>query len=137
VSSAGNNGPALTTVGAPGGTSTNIISVAAYVSPEMMETGYSLITSPKWAGTANGKNGKENVISKPIRSSTDVKSDVDMGSSSVLTDTLTGTTYTWSSVGPASDGDSGVNICAPGGAITCVPNWTLQRKQPHEWDVHE
>ncbi len=88
VSSAGNNGPALTTVGAPGGTSDAILGVAAYVSPAMMEAKY---CAPK--------------------------------------DDNEGTTYTWSSVGPTADGAQGPDIMAPGAAITCVPNWCLQRNQ--------
>ncbi len=91
VGAVGNNGPALTTVNAPGGISSSIIGVAAYVSPEMMKVAYSL------------------------QSNTDEK------------DALVGSTYTWSSVGPAQDGDNGVTICAPGGAITSVSNWTLQK----------
>ena len=88
VGSAGNNGPALTTVGAPGGTSSSILGVAAYVSPAMMEAKY---CAPK------DENG--------------------------------GTTYTWSSVGPCADGAQGVDVMAPGAAITCVPNWCLQKTQ--------
>ena len=42
VSSAGNAGPALTTVGAPGGTSSAILSIGAYVSPAMAAVAHSV-----------------------------------------------------------------------------------------------
>ncbi len=42
VASAGNAGPALTTVGAPGGASEAFVSVGAVVTPAMMQAGYAL-----------------------------------------------------------------------------------------------
>ena len=42
---------------------------------------------------------------------------------------MPGAPYTWTSRGPTMDGDRGVTVCAPGGAITSVPHFTLRCSQ--------
>jgi tripeptidyl-peptidase-2 len=110
VASAGNAGPALSTAGAPGGTTTSLIGVGAYVSPHMMRDEYSM-RQQDHSSSATGHESKHS------------------SSSSSMNTYPPGMQYTWSSRGPAFDGDYGPNISAPGGAIACVPNWTLQRNQ--------
>lgn len=76
--SAGNDGPAISTMGSPGGEATSVIGVGAYISPEMGELLYSVIEkTPE-------------------------------------------TMFMFSARGPTRNGDRGVDIVAPGAAITSL-----------------
>lgn len=85
VTSAGNDGPCFSSIGAPAGMSSTFVTVGAYVKHAQMEAEYALL---------------EPVGEKP---------------------------YTWSSRGPCTDGYQGVDIYAPGSAITSVPVYGLHK----------
>ncbi|KAI8983667.1 hypothetical protein BDB01DRAFT_850343 [Pilobolus umbonatus] len=85
VTSAGNDGPCYSSIGAPAGMDESFITVGAYVKHAQMEAEYSLL---------------ESVTERP---------------------------YTWSSRGPCTDGYHGVDIYAPGSAITSVPVYVLNK----------
>ena len=99
VCAAGNHGPALTTNNAPGGAFSACLSIAAVVTPSMQETLYSMLPS----------------------------TDIEEGGIECTKSNNLDTTFTWSSVGPTADGDWGVNLCAPGGAIASVPQWCMSK----------
>jgi len=81
IAAVANQGPGLSTVHAPGGTSTAALGVGAYLSPAMME---------------------------PF--STEARAEA---------------LFQFSSRGPTADGAWGVSVCAPGAAVSSVPNWSL------------
>ena len=97
--SAGNDGPALSTLGSPG-TLSDVITVGAYVSGPMMKDMYSTLPPPMLSS--------ENDSDKGLLPG--------------------GSSYDFTSRGPTPDGHY-PDICAPGGAIAPVPRHTLQVRQ--------
>ncbi|KAI8884711.1 hypothetical protein K501DRAFT_247452 [Backusella circina FSU 941] len=85
VTSAGNDGPCYSSIGAPAGMDDSFITVGAYVKHSQMQAEYALL---------------ESVTERP---------------------------FTWSSRGPSTDGYRGVDIYAPGSAITSIPVYVLNK----------
>lgn len=85
VTSAGNDGPCYSSIGAPAGMDNSFITVGAYVKHSQMQAEYALL---------------ESVTERP---------------------------FTWSSRGPTTDGYQGVDIYAPGSAITSIPVYVLNK----------
>jgi hypothetical protein len=138
VSSAGNAGPALTTVGAPGGISSHLIGVGAAVTSRMMDDLYALRSKYSALGHATTVTGAGQDAAATMQlgsPSASARRDLAVvppstpGASTPAPafslDRALDTNFTWSSRGPTSDGALGVSICAPGAAITSVPSWTL------------
>lgn len=120
VSSAGNEGPALSSVSAPGGTTTSIIGVGAYVTPDMATQAYSHLQS-EFTST---------LPDAPSTPSTSLDSRISARLSSAGSQTpVIGMPYTWTSRGPVPNGGMTISICAPGGAIAPIPLWNLKKKQ--------
>lgn len=133
VSSAGNDGPALSTVGAPAGTSDHLISVGAIITPAMMHAAYS-VNAEKQANQLGRSNVEDNPFLTDNGDDEEKEKQGDVASGDTVFDPQTGRQlrampFGWSSRGPCVDGYAGVTISAPGGAITCVPRWTLKRVQ--------
>ena len=123
VASAGNSGPALSTVGAPGGLSPFAIGVGATATEAMMDDLYAL----RSYYAADGSGSRLPVTLADRKMTGD-----DLAASAVSSrthDRAEDVQYTWSSRGPSSDGALGVCVSAPGGAITTVPSWTLAANQ--------
>ncbi|KAI8871271.1 subtilisin-like protein, partial [Ramicandelaber brevisporus] len=84
VASAGNNGPGMSSVSAPGGVTSSCIGVGAYLGQAEIDACYGMV------------GGGSTLSSGP---------------------------YTFSSRGPFADGCQGVNLYAPGGALSCQPRF--------------
>lgn len=131
LASAGNSGPALSSVGAPGGTTEAVMGVGAYVTPEMLKQTYSVIDSDV-AGNLDPTSYATCTV-KPTNTTNELNNktndNIEEASEELSEESLKAIPYTWCSRGPAFDGSIGVSICAPGGAIAPVPRWSLEKKQ--------
>lgn len=137
VSSAGNNGPAISTVGCPGGSHKWVMGIAAAVSAPMMDDQYSL--RPRFTGPTSGQGDTANAgtpITSAITTATAPSASASTSGTpsdevdyyhSEYNERSRDTCYTWSSRGPSALGNLGVSCAASGGASTYVPPWNLQK----------
>jgi hypothetical protein len=109
----GNAGPALSTVGAPGGTSSAVLGIGAYVSPALAAAGHSL----RWVlGSGPGASLSRLLPLSLVPPGKQHRQNVTrLQCCAVLVvycrgELEAGQQYTWSSRGPAPDGDLGVNF---------------------------
>lgn len=136
VSSAGNEGPALSSVSAPGGTTSAMIGVGAFSTPDMLMQAYSYLDSEYGEKSATTNDGET------VFSASGDGDGIDSAGARVLPSSVcsgpnragehapvVGMPYTWSSRGPVPNGALGVSVCAPGGAIAPIPVWNLRKKQ--------
>ncbi|PXF42650.1 Tripeptidyl-peptidase 2 [Gracilariopsis chorda] len=121
LSSAGNEGPGLSSVSAPGGTTDAIIGVGAYVTPSMLTQAYSLLHSEFGDGAMPPNRAQNDSDHREVVASSDK-------AFANEPDPVVAMPYTWSSRGLSWDGAMGVSVCSPGGAIAPVPLWMLQKK---------
>lgn len=121
LSSAGNEGPGLSSVSAPGGTTDAIIGVGAYVTPSMLTQAYSLLHSEFGDCSVPPTGPQSETDHREVIGSLDKPSVNEP-------EPVIAMPYTWSSRGVTWDGAMGVSVCSPGGAIAPVPLWMLQKK---------
>lgn len=129
VSSAGNDGPGLSSVSAPGGTTSSIIGVGAYFTPDMVTQAYSYLDS-EYGLEASQKAESSTILTDRSKLTKLVENESKeniFGNDDK--DAVIGTAYTWSARGCCSNGSIGVSIAAPGAAWAPVPQWDLRKKK--------